>query len=384
MARWSPRWGIVPIMGLLLSSCTVTRDGDNPSAGTAETDTISTVGSTQQYPDRDPQQVQAGLAKIQPCDLLSQTVLDAHHFPAGGDPVENKKKCRQLGNDLRSEINIELGEEFSETAHYMMQPIELNGFAAYFQEITMRGDDPECEARIPVSFTQSIRLRVRRDLDEAAFEPCALVQDLAAHAITRTVDIAGEQLLFRPGEKDENVEGACVHWLSAGTRYGCVPYRETDVPDEPQQLLDAAHGNANITCAAALDIVRDVLGDQMEPVTYGQNCVFVEPTHEVNFSLVISDAYTPDHYRFHCDKAGACEDIEIDGHPGFSANGGDGQRFLERFYYVSTGSDTSNAGQVEGHLWIQTPRGAPLYTLADKSKLDIALPAMEQLMARYF
>jgi hypothetical protein len=247
-----------------------------------------------------------------------------------------------------------------------------------------------------VSFTKSIHVRVEKQAGEPeGFDPCAVARAAADTLVPRVVATAGPALLFRADEPDQPAEGACVHWLSGGTTEGCRPYRPTRAARDREELLRAGHSNSDVSCAAAIDVVRRVLGEAMVPVVYGQHCVFLEPTHAVSFSVVFSHAYVPNTYGV--DPSGSGQTVEgravttIAGHPAVTipsnAKNHDGTPDLSRLelqVYVSPGHDADQPGLVSGHMTVTHPRGTADDTPADRTTFDLAIPLMTELLKTYF
>lgn len=92
----------------------------------------------------------------------------------------------------------------------------------------------------------------------------------------------------------------------------CHPYTESDVPDDPAEIVIAAEADPNVTCDLAVDAVRDEFGDRFDPATLDayspltlnqgemmppplrvRPCVFVAPRRQVQVQVFVSSDPMP-------------------------------------------------------------------------------------------
>ncbi|UPK75680.1 hypothetical protein MU582_03285 [Nocardioidaceae bacterium SCSIO 66511] len=128
-------------------------------------------------------------------------------------------------------------------------------------------------------------------------------------------------LLYDAGDDDFEARGGCADYLPLwfGPEYGgtmpsldgpaCHPFTESDVPDDPAEIVVAAQADPNVTCDLATDAVRDEFGDRLEPATLEvggyspvgplhdetvppplrvRPCVFVDPRRKVQVQVFVS------------------------------------------------------------------------------------------------
>ncbi|MPZ84691.1 MAG: hypothetical protein GEV28_31630 [Actinophytocola sp.] len=116
---------------------------------------------------------------------------------------------------------------------------------------------------------------------------CDRARDIAAEVLDApTAGRAGppqRPLLYRPGEPDQPAEGACGYVVSdAGS---CHPYPGTALPTGRAAILRAAGEDADVSCAVAVDAVRDRYGDRLFPVAFLDGCTFAEPVRTVTVDV---------------------------------------------------------------------------------------------------
>lgn len=372
---------------LLVSSCAIDR------AGTGTSPVYDGPPPTEKHSDRPAPDVEAGLATLKACDLVDTAVLDRHgidHHSGLGRPKRTMEiepgivdECKTVDDYLFGAVSVALGGEFTESGRFDLARTEVSGYTAYFGDVTISPQfESSCTVEFPISFTRSIRFEIKIQAGDNSYDPCEAVKDLATAAVPRITDAAGEEFLYRPDEHDEQTGEPCVHYLSAGSHEGCVPYQEIPIPNDPKTMLAAADGNANITCAAAVQTIRETLGEDMQVVTYGQSCVFVEPTHSLTASVFMSDGYVPKDYDFG-ENSG---ETTIAGHPAIASTTiADDGSTAEKQFYIAPGNDLTAPGVVGISITIDPPRGASFWiTKVDPAKLNAIDSVAEELMAKYF
>lgn len=92
-------------------------------------------------------------------------------------------------------------------------------------------------------------------------------------------------LYYEEDESDIPVEGACVDLGGNTMPTDCEPYRSVKIPDDKTEIVEAAMSDGNVACALANDAVAEVYGRDFKPVTLGQGCYYVKPSHTLQISV---------------------------------------------------------------------------------------------------
>lgn len=117
-------------------------------------------------------------------------------------------------------------------------------------------------------------------------------------------------LLYRPEDNDNPEPGACGDFNGGA---GCEPYHPTPVPQGVENMLAAADNDQNVTCAVFQDAVKDIFGPTYQPVTWGEHCFFVEPTHTVLLRCNVDGQNPPSEYGKSTDVYTGRQEIRIEG-----------------------------------------------------------------------
>ena len=161
-------------------------------------------------------------------------------------------------------------------------------------------------------------------------------------------------LTYRPTEPDSAAPGACVDFATIDGH--CQPYQQVE-PPAGAELLSAAAADPDVLCAVAIQPVREMLGAEFQPVTYGEFCVFVEPTHQMEVRLSASPDYAPDEYGADPQLYQDRRAIDIAGHPAVAFVSGDPQGTVDHAVFASAGSDAAAKGFVAAEFSFRGPRG---------------------------
>lgn len=178
-------------------------------------------------------------------------------------------------------------------------------------------------------------------------------------------------LTYRPDEPDIALPGACADFAPVTTARPCEPYVEITVPSGSQDVLRAAEADPNVNCAIAKEAVARHFGDKFKPVTSMGRCVFVEPTHSVELTIVampisIEMGDKPQNVAGHpayTERRGNGSDLYIDHELGVSV----GERGIVKF----TGS-------------FARKRGADREARIDDSLSSKLQPLATDVMTKYF
>nr|WP_253668101.1 hypothetical protein [Streptoalloteichus tenebrarius] len=130
--------------------------------------------------DRPAEAVLSALRQLDACALVDPSAAKSAGF-ARSVP-EGPHTCDYLGNG-GDKAEVRIGHHFDHGSRYRSEPIELGGVRAYL----FRGEQKEkapCELNIPVSFTLSIRLDVRRG-ESTSSDTCAQARALGGAAAAR-------------------------------------------------------------------------------------------------------------------------------------------------------------------------------------------------------
>ncbi|MEU3269969.1 DUF3558 family protein [Saccharomonospora sp. NPDC006951] len=104
-------------------------------------------------------------------------------------------------------------------------------------------------------------------------------------------------LLYGPDERDTGEKGACEHFGAPNNREECAPYEDdVTVPQGKQAIIDASGEDNRVQCAVFRDAIREIYGEEFEPLTFGAHCIFVEETHSVAVTVNVSPAYPAGDY----------------------------------------------------------------------------------------
>lgn len=237
-------------------------------------------------------------------------------------------------------------------------------------------------SQAPRPYAETIVL-LRAPTCEQAEQLTAGVQKAFA-AAPPPLPVRSEPLTYRPDEPDSGAPGACVHFNANGDWQGCEPLRDGVQPPSGGDVLAAIGGDTQVLCAAAVEPARKVLGAAFKPVTWGDFCVFVEPTHQLSVWLSASPAFAPDEYGA---RAGLYRDkrtIDVAGHPAISFTTNPGINQQEYFVYASTGSDISAKGYVGAQFSFSGPRGQSQGAGPKPTGLDRLPALLSEFMATYF
>ncbi|WP_020385785.1 DUF3558 family protein [Kribbella catacumbae] len=134
----------------------------------------------------------------------------------------------------------------------------------------------------------------------AVEKTCALAEQLAAKM--KTV-LAGSvpkgavplfPIYLRPDEQDSDQPGACADVNSfvvqSNLEQRCRPYKPVAAPKGPAAVLRAVQADGNVACAISVEAIRQRLGAELRPVTIGgRGCRYVEPSHELEIAVAVSD-----------------------------------------------------------------------------------------------
>jgi hypothetical protein len=127
-------------------------------------------------------------------------------------------------------------------------------------------------------------------------------------------------LTYGPDEPDSGAPGACVDFPDVG----CQPYQQVE-PPAGADVVKAAAANPDLLCAVAIGPVREILGAEFQPVTYGEFCAFVEPTHQLTVFLSALPDEVPDNSGGNPELYQDRQTIDVAGHPAVAFTSGDPQ-----------------------------------------------------------
>lgn len=173
-------------------------------------------------------------------------------------------------------------------------------------------------------------------------------------------------LLFRPEENDSPEPGACVDWNGAA---GCEPYHPVQPPQGIENLLPAADRDQNVTCAVFQDAVKGQFGATFNPVTWGEHCFFVEPTHTLLLRCNVDGKNRPSDYGRRSDLYSDRQEIQIAGKPAVT--------FWDKEHsqydiYLSPFGDLNRPGNLHINLQSRPGRGDTSVPKGGRPKIDAA------------
>lgn len=185
-------------------------------------------------------------------------------------------------------------------------------------------------------------------------------------------------LTYGPDEPDSAVPGACVDFADTG----CQPYQQVK-PPAGADVLNAVAANPDALCAVAVGPVREILGEEFQPVTYGEFCAFVEPTHRLTVFLSALPDEAPANYGANPELYEDRQTIDVAGHPAVAFTSGDPQSAVDHSVYASTGSDIAAKGFVSAEFSFRPPRG-DFEAVAEPVGTERLAALLSQIIAEHF
>jgi len=193
-------------------------------------------------------------------------------------------------------------------------------------------------------------------------------------------------LLYGPDDNDTGSVGACVDFANGESNSGCVPYTGgVKVPKTFEDAASASHINKAVQCEAFQDAVRAAFGDTLKPVTWGEHCFFVEPTHTLILTVDIDGADAPQPYG----TGGVYRDRQVRQVGGKqSVTYWDKTKSAYDVYY-SPYNDLGRNGNLHIEVEAKPPRGesgadAAITVPLDPAKAQLVEQVIAQVAQKYF
>jgi hypothetical protein len=255
-----------------------------------------------------------------------------------------------------------LGESFERDQKYRAGLLDLGGAKAYL-DVAEPGTD-SCKVAVPVSFRKVVSF-VGRSGPRSSGDICAPTRAVAAAAVPKLTG-----LVYRPGEPDQPLAGACVDYPFDTD---CRPGSDTEVPGDPQAVLPAAAADARVACALAGQILRARFGGQLAPVISGAQCSFVEPSHTVIIDVVVAP---------NDGLPGDGQDKQVEGRPAKWTTSTAERSTYRRLCTLPVSKTTR--GQLCLAVTFLAGRGVGEDVRPDSSKESEVEPALADIVRKYF
>ncbi len=373
---------------------TVTERGDSSTpAGVPEQ-----PEKTPRPKDRDPDAVAAALRQLDPCKLLDLGVAKKRGRPDAVTIRKGSSECQLVSSPdydpaFDPGLKLRVGVDSDQITRYSTTPLTLAGSKAYEQASSDTEKFSSCSVLIPVSFVRAIELSYML-LDKA--ELCPIVRQYAAGTVAKlrnpdAVAVADHEgdvepqrpLLYGADENDTGAVGDCVDLPVSGGLKDCEPYHEVRVPPKPDDIMAAPSINQNVQCAVFEDAVQNVFGKDFSPVTWGEHCFFVDPTHVIDIRVNVDAGNRPSDYgrgRLYSDR----EETEVAGLPAVTFWN---ERKSEFDIYLSPNDNLDQAGNLHIALNAHGGRGtlaSSLDATVTQEQITQATEVMTQVVDAYF
>lgn len=194
-------------------------------------------------------------------------------------------------------------------------------------------------------------------------------------------------LLYTPTDPDSDAVGACLDFsVDDGN---CVPYQPFTLPAKFDDWFPSTDAQPAIGCALAVDAVKEVYGDALKPVVWGQHCIFVEPTHTLSVFIDVATTYAPAKYGADPNLYSNVKTVTVSGKQAKSftdtlhgAKPGE-PPYDEYDVYVSPHNDITKPGMIAGVVKAGKPRGSNEDTKPDVSRFPDLDKVMAKIIAKY-
>ncbi|RZS29609.1 uncharacterized protein DUF3558 [Herbihabitans rhizosphaerae] len=183
-------------------------------------------------------------------------------------------------------------------------------------------------------------------------------------------------LLYGPNEPDTAAVGACIH-SAQGSSKDCEPYQPTEVPKGYQAIIAAVTKNRHVQCAVFEPAIKAAFGPEFLPLSWGQHCFFVEPTHALHITVNVlppTAMHVPGKYGRGYPK----QEVQLGGKPASTYSSGKDSFDI----YLSAVGDLNAGGGLHIGLEARPPRGdqRTLQAQLDPAKIELAKQAMTQVV----
>lgn len=244
-------------------------------------------------------------------------------------------------------------------------------------EVLVWGEDEQCTLRFD-AWQASTGEVMGADLTAA---PCDEAVAMAERAIPifangSGLDVTADAIVYAEGEPDSTGVGACIHAVSQQARE-CAPTVDAEIPDDPTDLVALGALDPNVVCAAATPAVRDLLGDDLQPVTIlrTQDVLDTAPPVTICEFVRVDHALTV-RVRTAPEDLGYGDDGTVADHPAMDIDGNADTQLITQ---VALG-DGTEPGLIEVEMLVTPDRSQGLY---DVSPIDrTPLESFDELVER--
>lgn len=131
--------------------------------------------------DRDPEAVDAALARLDPCALIDPAGADVKGYPKSSEVEVRSPHSCEVTNPDQDEVTLTSGVEFETAERFSKELTSLGGAKAYV--LASPTNSTFCQVALPVSFTHSIEVRATNY--GVGSDACADAKGFAALAAER-------------------------------------------------------------------------------------------------------------------------------------------------------------------------------------------------------
>lgn len=232
------------------------------------------------------------------CSLLLEAMdgdeQDYHSQPHGPDPFSGcNTSLKDRGESSKSEDYSSVTFDTSYTSWPPNDGENKREIAGH--DVYGKSSENGCEASWSLDATATDNERYSDLVANLSGESCdkveGLVEKIDSLADQGPSDTEAEPqrpVYYEPDEPDTRSKGACADFgPGLDQQRGCAPYAETEVPDGAKSVLRGAAKDPNVLCAVFDDAMGEAYDVDYSPVTWNQQCFFVEPSHSLQIRTVV-------------------------------------------------------------------------------------------------
>ncbi|MCU1679862.1 MAG: hypothetical protein JWQ81_601 [Amycolatopsis sp.] len=218
---------------------------------------------------------------------------------------------------------------------------------------------------------------------------CDVVQAAVQKAVTLAtqappVDTTkpSRPLFYTEAEHDDAFTGPCVNF-SGATGEDCQPYQNVPIPQTLDERMKQPQTDTNVLCAMFNAQVKAAFGPTLEPLTYNQNCYYVQASAGLSLEVEVNSRAAPYLFGRGADLYTGYQVTTIGGKQAVTFSNTEKSDYD---IYLSPYNDIHKPGYV--HLQVQTsePRGVLRSKIdpLDATKATLADQVMAKAVEAYF